>query len=39
VGTLFKLDVKGTLATWSVVETVLSVSGLGITLLLAAVLR
>lgn len=39
VGTLFKLDVKGTLATWSVVETVLSVSGLGITLLLAAVLH
>jgi GntP family gluconate:H+ symporter len=38
VGSLFKLDVKGTLATWSVVETVLSVSGLGITLLLAAVL-
>jgi H+/gluconate symporter-like permease len=28
--------VKGTLATWSVMETVLSVSGLGITLLLAA---
>jgi H+/gluconate symporter-like permease len=39
VGALFKLDVKGTLATWSVVETVLSVSGLGITLLLAAVLH
>ncbi len=38
VGSLFKLDVKGTLATWSVVETVLSVSGLGTTLLLAAVL-
>jgi gluconate:H+ symporter, GntP family len=38
VGSLFKLDVKETLATWSVVETVLSVSGLGITLLLAAVL-
>jgi GntP family gluconate:H+ symporter len=38
VGTLFKMDVKGTLATWSVVETVLSISGLGITLLLAAVL-
>ena len=37
VGSLFKMDVKGTLATWSVVETVLSVSGLGITLLLAAV--
>jgi GntP family gluconate:H+ symporter len=38
VCSLFKLDVKGTLGTWSVVETVLSVSGLGITLLLAAVL-
>jgi GntP family gluconate:H+ symporter len=36
VCSLFKLDVKGTLATWSVMETVLSVSGLGITLLLAA---
>lgn len=36
VGSLFKLDVKETLATWSVVETVLSVSGLGITLLLSA---
>lgn len=39
VGSLFKLDVKGTLATWSVVESVLSVSGLGITLLLAEVVR
>jgi GntP family gluconate:H+ symporter/Gnt-I system high-affinity gluconate transporter len=37
VGSLFKLDVKQTLGTWSVVETVLSVSGLGITQLLAAV--
>ena len=35
MGSLFKLDVKGTLATWSVVETVLSISGLCITLLLA----
>ena len=39
VGSLFKLDVKGTLATWSVVETVLSISGLCITLLLATVVR
>jgi gluconate:H+ symporter, GntP family len=39
VNSLFKLDVKGTLATWSVVETVLSVSGLGVTLLLATVVR
>jgi GntP family gluconate:H+ symporter len=38
VGSLFKLDVKGTLATWSVVETVLSIGGLGITLLLAKLL-
>lgn len=39
VGSLFKLDVKGTLATWSIVETVLSLSGLAITLLLSSVLR
>ncbi len=37
VCSLFKLDVKGTLGTWSVVETVLSVSGLGITMLLSGV--
>lgn len=39
VGSLFKLDVRGTLATWSVVETVLSTSGLVIALLLSLVLR
>ncbi|MDE3149447.1 MAG: permease DsdX, partial [Acidobacteriota bacterium] len=39
VGSLFNLDVKGTLATWSVVETVLSLTGLGVTLLVASVLR
>ena len=39
VNSLFKLDVKGTLATWSVVETVVSVSGLVFTLLLATVIR
>lgn len=39
VGSLFKLDVKGTLATWSIVETVLSSSGLVIALLLSLVLR
>jgi gluconate:H+ symporter, GntP family len=39
VGSLFKIDVKTTLSTWSVLETVLSVSGLAFTLLLAAVLR
>jgi GntP family gluconate:H+ symporter len=39
VGSLFKLDVKGTLSTWSVVETVLSTSGLLIALLLSLILR
>ncbi len=39
VSSLFKIDVKTTLATWSVLETVLSLSGLVLTLLLAAVLR
>jgi gluconate:H+ symporter, GntP family len=39
VGSLFKLDVKETLSTWSVVETVLSTSGLLIALLLSLVLR
>ena len=38
VSSLFKIEVKGTLATWSVMETVLSVTGLGATLLLASVL-
>jgi GntP family gluconate:H+ symporter len=38
VGSLFKLDVKQTLSTWSIMETTLSVTGLGFTLLLAAVL-
>ncbi len=35
----FKLDLKQNLATWSVMETVLSIAGLGTTLLLAAALR
>lgn len=39
VGSLFKLDVKGTLSTWSVVETVLSTSGLIIVLLLNLVMH
>ena len=39
VASLFKMDVKTTLSTWSVVETVLSISGLLFTLLLAAALR
>jgi H+/gluconate symporter-like permease len=32
------MDLKETLSTWTVLETVLSVAGLGMTLLLAAVL-
>jgi GntP family gluconate:H+ symporter len=39
VGSLFKIDVKATLATWSVLETVLSLSGLAGAMLLAGVLR
>lgn len=39
IGSLFKIDVKATLATWSVLETVLSLAGLGGTLLLALVLK
>ncbi|MGO9338167.1 MAG: GntP family permease [Terracidiphilus sp.] len=39
IQSFFKLEVKDTLATWSVMETVLSVAGLGTTLLLAAALR
>ena len=39
IQSFFKLELKETLATWSVMETVLSVAGLGTTLLLAAVLR
>jgi len=38
IQSFFKLEVKDTLATWSVMETVLSVAGLGTTLLLAAAL-
>jgi H+/gluconate symporter-like permease len=33
------MEVKETLATWSVMETVLSLAGLGMTLLVAAALR
>ena len=39
VGSLFKIDVKATLATWSVLETVLSLSGLAGAMLLAGVLK
>jgi len=39
ISAFFKLEVKEALATWSVMETVLSIAGLGTTLLLAAVLR
>jgi gluconate:H+ symporter, GntP family len=37
VNSLFKMDVKTTLATWSVLETVLSLAGLAVVLILAAV--
>jgi len=39
IESFFKLEVKGTLATWSVMETVLSVTGLGTVLLLGALVR
>ena len=39
IQSFFKLDLKETLSTWTVLETVLSVAGLGMTLLLAAALR
>lgn len=39
VQTFFKLDLKQTLSTWTVMETVLSVGGLGATLLLATVMH
>ncbi len=39
IQSFFKLEVKETLATWSILETVLSVAGLGTTLLLSAGLR
>jgi len=39
IGSLFKTDVKATLATWSVLETVLSLAGLAGTLLLNVVLK
>jgi GntP family gluconate:H+ symporter len=39
IGSLFKIDVKSILATWSVLETVLSLTGLAGTLLLAVVLK
>jgi GntP family gluconate:H+ symporter len=39
IGSLFKTDVKSTLATWSVLETVLSLTGLAGTLLLSVVLK
>jgi GntP family gluconate:H+ symporter len=35
----FKLDLKQTLSTWTLMETVLSIAGLGTTLLLAVVVR
>ena len=39
IQSFFKMDLKETLSTWTVLETVLSVAGLGMTLLLATVLR
>jgi GntP family gluconate:H+ symporter len=39
IQSFFKLELKETLSTWTVLETVLSVAGLGMTLLLAAVMR
>jgi GntP family gluconate:H+ symporter len=39
VQSFFKMEVKEALSTWTVMETVLSVGGLGTTLLLASVLR
>jgi len=39
IGSLFKIDVKATLATWSVLETVLSITGLAGTLELSLVLK
>jgi GntP family gluconate:H+ symporter len=38
IQSFFKLELKETLSTWSVLETVLSVTGLGMTLLLSVVL-
>jgi GntP family gluconate:H+ symporter len=39
IQSFFKMELKETLSTWTVLETVLSVSGLGMTLLLAAALQ
>jgi GntP family gluconate:H+ symporter len=39
IQSFFKLNLKETLSTWTVLETVLSVAGLGTTLALSAVLR
>ena len=39
IGSLFKIDVKATLATWSVLETVLSLAGLAGALVLSVVLK
>ncbi len=39
VQAFFKFELKETLATWWLLETVLSVTGLGMTLLLAALFR
>ena len=37
IQSFFKLELKETLATWTVLETILSVAGLGMTLVLSGV--
>jgi len=39
IQSFFKTELKETLSTWTVLETILSIAGLGMTLLLSAVLR
>jgi GntP family gluconate:H+ symporter len=39
IQSFFKLELKETLSTWTVLETILSLAGLGMTLLLSALLR
>jgi GntP family gluconate:H+ symporter len=39
IQSFFKMELKETLSTWTVLETVLSVAGLATTLVLSAVLR
>lgn len=39
VQAFFKMDLKRTLATWSIMEAIVSTAGLATTLILAAVMR